>query len=51
MEGQNEDIIPERKCVTRLGYMGEEGFAPYVDDLIFDGDMNFRNIYKAIGTW
>ena len=50
MEGQNEDIIPERKCVTRLGYMGEEGFAPYVDDLIFDGDMNFRNIYKAIGT-
>ena len=24
IEGQNEDVIPERKCVTRLGYMGDE---------------------------
>ena len=50
MEGQNEDIIPERKCVTRLGHMGEEGFAPYVDGLIFDGDVNYRTIYNAITT-
>lgn len=50
MEGQNEDVIPERKCVTRLGYMGDEGFAPYVDGLIFDGDVNYRTIYNAITT-
>lgn len=50
IEGQNEDIIPERKCVTRLGYMGEEGFAPYVDGLIFDGDANYRTIYNSITT-
>lgn len=50
IEGQNEDVIPERKCVTRLGYMGDEGFAPYVDGLIFDGDVNYRTIYNAITT-
>ena len=48
MENINYDLIPERKSVTRLGYIDGEGFSPYVDGLIFDGDANFRSIFESI---
>lgn len=49
MEGKNKGVIPETKSVARLGYIGDgEGFSPYVEDLIFDGDANYGNIYAAI---
>ena len=48
-ETLNQDIIPERESVTRLGYIGDgERFSPYVDDLTFDGDANYGNIYASI---
>lgn len=48
IENENYDIIPERKSIGRLGYIEGEGFSPYVDDLVFDGDASFRNMYNAV---
>ena len=48
IENLNYDRIPERKSVSRLGHIEDEGFSPYVDGLIFDGDANFRAIFESI---
>ncbi len=49
-ENKNYELIPERKSVSRLGYIPEEGFSPYVDGLIFDGDANYRPIFEAVSV-
>lgn len=49
IETINGDIIPEFESVSRLGYVGnEDQFFPYADEIIFDGDENYRPIYNAI---
>lgn len=48
IENLNYDIIPERKSICRLGYIPGEGFSPYVDGLIFDGDANYRSLYNSV---
>lgn len=48
LENLNYDTIPERKCIGRLGYIPDEGFSPFVDGLIFDGDANFRSLFSAV---
>lgn len=50
IENLNYDRIPERKSVSRLGMIEGEGFSPFVDGLIFDGDANFRSIFESIKT-
>lgn len=54
VETLNYEKIPECSAVSRLGWINEEGFAPYVEDLIFDGDANFRHYFesvKAVGSF
>ena len=48
IEQLNYEIIPEQKSVGRLGWLGVHGFSPFVDDLVFDGEANFRNIFNAV---
>ncbi|MEG1684045.1 MAG: DUF927 domain-containing protein, partial [Oscillospiraceae bacterium] len=48
MENLNYDTIPERKSIGRLGYVPGEGFSPFVDGLIFDGDANFKSLFQAV---
>ena len=48
MEQLNYDLIPEQKSVGRLGWISDHGFSPYVDDLVFDGETNFRHIFNAV---
>lgn len=48
LENLNYNEIPESKSVSRLGYIPDEGFSPYVDGIIFDGDVNFRHIFGAV---
>lgn len=48
IEDINYDSIPESKSIGRLGYISGEGFSPYVDDLVFDGDASFRNLYNVV---
>lgn len=47
IEDLNYDTIPEQKSVGRLGWVGS-GFSPYVDDLVFDGENNFKSIFNAV---
>ena len=48
LENLNYDTIPERKSIGRCGYIAEEGFSPFVDGLIFDGDANFKGMFESI---
>lgn len=48
IENLNYDIIPESKSIGRLGYIPGEGFSPYVEGLVFDGDAAFKNLYGTI---
>ena len=48
IEQLNYDYIPEQKSVSRLGWVGEHGFSPYVDELVFDGENNFKHIFNAV---
>ena len=48
MESLNYDIIPEVKSVGRLGWIKGYGFSPYVDDLVFDGEENFRHMFGSV---
>src|SRR5699024_6386221 len=43
----NQDIIPEVKSVSRMGW-NEEGFSPYVSGIVFDSADTFRGAYNAI---
>ena len=45
---RNYDIIPEKKSVSRLGW-NAEGFSPYVDGVVFDGNGTFQKTFNAIG--
>lgn len=47
-ENLNYDLIPERRSVGRLGWISEGQFSPYVDDLIFDGDVSFKHFFESV---
>lgn len=48
MENLNYDLIPEKKSIGRFGYIPDEGFSPFVDGLIFDGDVNFKAMFQTV---
>lgn len=48
LEQLNYEDIPEQKSVGRLGWVGEHGFSPYVDELAFDGENNFKHIFSSV---
>jgi len=48
VEDRNYDRLKESRSIGRLGYIPGEGFSPYVDGLIFDGDANFRELFRAV---
>lgn len=50
IEGLNYELIPEKESVSRLGYISNGGFSPYIDSVIFDGDANYSSIYNAVAS-
>lgn len=48
LEDLNRERIPERKSIGRLGYIPGEGFSPFVDGLIFDGDANYTALFRSV---
>ena len=48
MEQMNYNAIEEKRSVGRLGWVMGNSFSPYVDDLVFDGEANFRHIFGAV---
>lgn len=48
LEAMNYTAIPEKRSVSRLGWIPKYGFSPYVDDLEFDGDQQFRTAFESV---
>ena len=48
VENLNYENIPENNSVSRLGWIDGEGFSPYVENLIFDGDLSFRHFFDSV---
>ena len=51
IEQLSGELIPTRECVTHLGWIDRgEGaeFVPYVQDVVFDGEADYKKRYAAI---
>lgn len=48
VENANDDAIGIQYSSSKLGWIGE-GFLPYNNDIVFDGDSRFRQIFDSIG--
>lgn len=48
LEALNYDRIPEKNSVSRLGWIEGAGFSPYVEELVFDGDANFKTFFESV---
>lgn len=47
VENLNDDAIPVQMSSSKLGWIGD-GFIPYDTDIVFDGDMQFRQVFESI---
>ena len=50
LEELNYGTLEEQNSVGRLGWVCAGNFAPYVQDLMFDGENNYRHIFNAVRT-
>lgn len=48
IEHLNYDELDEVNSVARLGWVDDCGFAPYVDRLVFDGDLSFKTFFESV---
>lgn len=48
IESLNQDTIGEINSVGRLGWIENYGFSPYVDNLMFDGDISFKHYFESV---
>lgn len=48
LERLNVDIIPKSSSISRLGWIDNYGFIPYTDDISFDGETVYGELYNAI---
>ena len=47
-ENLNYERIEEKKSVGRLGWVEGYGFSPYVENLVFDGDMACKGLFESV---
>ena len=48
MEEYNYGTLEEKRSVTRLGWVGDDEFSPYVEDVHFDGEEDFGGMFSAV---
>lgn len=48
IENLNYDALEELNSVSRLGWIEDYGFSPYVENLVFDGDLSFKSFYDSV---
>lgn len=48
IEHLNYKTIPELHSVSRLGWVEDYGFSPYVDNIVFDGDVSFKHFFESV---
>lgn len=44
----NREVMPMRKSTSRLGWIGTQQFAPYCEDVAYDGEIAYRFAYDAV---
>ena len=48
IENLNYERIPEKSSVSRLGWVGEDKFSPYVEDIVYDGGGSFGRLFDSV---
>lgn len=48
IESLNYDVLPEMKSVARLGWIGEDRFSPYEENLVYDGERSFGRLFESV---
>ena len=48
IEHMNYDKIEEVNSVGRLGWIDGYGFSPYVDGLVFDGELSYKHYFDSV---
>lgn len=48
LERLNVDTIPRSASISRIGWINDYGFIPYTDDISFDGETIYGELYNAI---
>ena len=48
LEAENYDKIGETNSVGRLGWIGDYGFSPYVEELKYDGELSYRHMFESV---
>ena len=49
VENLNDNHIPIQESTSKLGWNGDD-FIPYDQDIVFDGDNRFRQLFESINT-
>lgn len=49
MVSYNMKEIPISRSISRLGWLDDGRFVPYIDDVKYDGDTDFQDLYDCIG--
>lgn len=47
VENLNDDYIPVQKSTSKLGWIAN-GFMPYDDEIVFDGDTRFKQLFESV---
>ena len=50
IERDNDNIIPYRQSIGRMGWIKNHGFSPYDNDFVFDGESSFKQVFEAMQT-
>lgn len=50
LERLNVDTIPRSASISRIGWINDYGFIPYTDDISFDGETIYGELYNAIDS-
>ncbi len=48
VESYNIEKLEAINSVTRLGWIDNHGFSPYVENLVFDGDLSFKFFFESV---
>lgn len=48
VENLNYDAIPEKRSISRMGWIEDGSFAPYIDDIVFDAEISYKAFFDSI---
>lgn len=48
MEAYNYDRIKTIKSTTRMGWVSKDVFLPYDDNIMYDGDVNYKHLFDSL---